>query len=173
MGKRGKIYFAAGMAMGMLLLSGCSDAGEAAVSSPAAVSCAAEETSLPETTAHTEIVIPKSETEALSVPAAGEAETQNSTRETASASPEQPAAAERDQKTVKAYILETGEDTIYVDLENPAARAYDGEGEDRKVAFDVGTAAFIDPARGSVGESVEITYYEENGKKIATKVTGG
>lgn len=168
--KRVRICFTAGIAMGMILLSGCSNSGEETVSSPAAaVSSTASETSLPETTAHTEIVIPKSGTEA---PAASAAETKNPTKETALAGPEQTTAAEREKKTVKAYILETGEDTIYVDLENPAERAYDGEGEDRKVAFDVGTAAFIDPAHGSVGESVEITYYEEEGKKIATKVTG-
>lgn len=171
--KRVRICFTAGIAMGMILLSGCSNSGEETVSSPvAAVSSTASETSLPETTAHTEIVIPKSGTEAPAAPAASAAETKTPTKEMASAGPEQTTAAEREKKTVKAYILETGEDTIYVDLENPAERAYDGEGEERKVAFDVGTAAFIDPAHGSVGESVEITYYEEEGKKIATKVTG-
>ena len=167
-----RIYFTAGIAMGMLLLSGCSNSGEKIVSSPAAISSTASETFLPETTAHTEIVIPKSGTEASADPATSAAGTKNPTKETAWASPKQATAAEREKKTVRAYILETGEDTIYVDLENPAERAYDGEGEDRKVAFDVGTAAFIDPAHGSVGESVEITYYEEEGKKIATKVTG-
>lgn len=73
---------------------------------------------------------------------------------------------------MKAYVLEIGEDMLYVDLENPGSRTFEGEGEERKVAFDVGTAAFLAPASGAVGESVEITYYEEDGKNIALRISG-
>lgn len=159
MAKKVQICFAAGIVMGMMLLSGCSNASSGSFAAA-------------ENTVHTEIEIPKAAAEATEASATGSAERGGTPTEAAEVRQPQISAAEREKKTVKAYILETGEDTIYVDLKNPAKRAYDGEGENRKVAFDVGTAAFIDPAHGSVGESVEITYYEEDGKKIATKVTG-
>lgn len=84
------------------------------------------------------------------------------------------------QKT-EGYILGYDETTIYVDLENTGSRTYPGEGEDRKVAFDISDAEQIqtevsefNPARETLicsGIHVEIEYYVENGVNIATKIS--
>ena len=83
--------------------------------------------------------------------------------------------------TADGYVLEVDNDIMYVDLENPGSRTYPGEGEDRKVAFDISGAEQIqtnvsefNPERKNIirsGINVSIEYYTENGKNIATKVS--
>lgn len=84
-------------------------------------------------------------------------------------------------QTVQAYVLSVNGTTMYVDLENPGARTYPGEGEDRQTAFDISNAEQIQTEISDVYPasnhfirscvSVEIEYYTENGVNIATKLT--
>lgn len=84
-------------------------------------------------------------------------------------------------QTVQAYILSVNGTTMYVDLENPGARTYPGEGEERQTAFDISNAEQIQTEISDVYPasnhficscvSVEIEYYTENGVNIATKLT--
>ena len=83
--------------------------------------------------------------------------------------------------TADGYVLEVDNDIMYVDLENPGPRNYPGEGEDRKVAFDISNAQQIQTQSSSVNPAsshpvrtsviVSIEYYIENGQNIATKVS--
>lgn len=85
------------------------------------------------------------------------------------------------EQTTEGFVLSVENDIIYVDLENPGSRTYPGEGEDRKVAFDISGAEQIqtnvsefNPERKNIirsGINVSIEYYTENGKNIATKVS--
>lgn len=84
-------------------------------------------------------------------------------------------------QTVQAYVLSVNGTTMYVDLENPGARTYPGEGEERQTAFDISNAEQIQTEISDVYPasnhficscvSVEIEYYTENGVNIATKLT--
>ena len=84
-------------------------------------------------------------------------------------------------QTVQAYVLSVDGTTMYVDLENPGARTYPGEGEERQTAFDISNAEQIQTEISDVYPasnhfirscvSVEIEYYTENGVNIATKLT--
>lgn len=84
-------------------------------------------------------------------------------------------------ETVQAYVLSVDGTTMYVDLENPGARTYPGEGEERQTAFDISNAEQIQTEISDVYPasshfirscvSVEIEYYTENGVNIATKLT--
>ena len=70
---------------------------------------------------------------------------------------------------------------MYADLKNTGSRLYPGEGEDRKVAFDISNAEQVqtnisefNPATDNLispGIQVTIEYYVENGVNIATKLT--
>lgn len=89
--------------------------------------------------------------------------------------------SEPEEYTVQGYVLSVNDDIMYVDLENPGARNYPGEGEDRKVAFDISAAEQIQtassdmnplrehPVRGGV--SVSIVYYIENNQNIAVSLS--
>lgn len=82
---------------------------------------------------------------------------------------------------MQAYVLSVNGTTMYVDLENPGARTYPGEGEERQTAFDISNAEQIQTEISDVYPasnhficscvSVEIEYYTENGVNIATKLT--
>lgn len=84
-------------------------------------------------------------------------------------------------QTVQAYVLSVNGTTMYVDLENPGARTYPGEGEERQTAFDISNAEQIQTEISDVYPasnyficscvSVEIEYYTENGVNIATRLT--
>ena len=84
-------------------------------------------------------------------------------------------------QTVQAYVLSVDGTTMYVDLENPGARTYPGEGEERQTAFDISNAEQIQTEISDVYPasnhficscvSVEIEYYTENGVNIATRLT--
>ena len=79
------------------------------------------------------------------------------------------------------YVLSVDENTMYADLKNTGSRLYPGEGEDRKVAFDISNAEQVqtnisefNPATDNLispGIQVTIEYYVENGVNIATKLT--
>ena len=85
------------------------------------------------------------------------------------------------EQTAEGFVLSVENDIMYVDLENPGSRTYPGEGEDRKVAFDISGAEQVqtdvsdfNPERKNIirsGINVSIEYYTENGKNIATKVS--
>lgn len=86
-----------------------------------------------------------------------------------------------EEYTAEAYVFSVEGDTMYVDLENPGSRNYPGEGEDRKVAFDISGAEVIQtdisdvnperahPVRTAV--IVTIDYHIVNGEYIADKIT--
>lgn len=84
-------------------------------------------------------------------------------------------------QTVQAYVLSVDGTTMYVDLENPGARTYPGEGKERQTAFDISNAEQIQTEISDVYPasnhficscvSVEIEYYTENGVNIATRLT--
>lgn len=86
-----------------------------------------------------------------------------------------------DIQTTEGYVLSSDGYTMYVDLENTGSRRYPGEGEDRKVAFDISNAEQIqtnvsefNPARANLirsGIQVTIEYYVKDGVNIATKLT--
>lgn len=44
---------------------------------------------------------------------------------------------------MQSYVLSVNGTTMYVDLENPGARTYPGEGEERQTAFDISNAEQI------------------------------
>lgn len=83
--------------------------------------------------------------------------------------------------TAEGYVLSIDDTTMYADLENPGARNYPGEGEDRRVAFDISSARQIqtesDPANPQrehpvrAGVTVSIVYYTENGRNIALELS--
>ena len=85
------------------------------------------------------------------------------------------------EQTTEGFVLSVENDIMYVDLENPGSRTYSGEGEDRKVAFDISGAEQVqtnvsefNPERKNIirsGINVSIEYYTENGVNIATKVS--
>ena len=87
----------------------------------------------------------------------------------------------RQEKTVEGYVLDVEGNTITVDLENPEGRNYPEEGLDRGVEFDITNAEKeVIPTSGysedrecriKTGITVLITYYEENGKNIVTKIS--
>lgn len=86
-----------------------------------------------------------------------------------------------DIQTTAGYVLSVDGNTMYADLKNTGSRLYPGEGEDRKVAFDISNAEQVqtnvsefNPARDNLirsGIQVTIEYYVENGINIATKLT--
>ena len=83
--------------------------------------------------------------------------------------------------STEGFVMSVDGNTMYVDLENTGGRTYPGEGEDRKVAFDISNAEQIQtdvsevyPARSNLirsGVHVDIEYYVQNGINIATKLT--
>lgn len=85
------------------------------------------------------------------------------------------------EQTAEGFVLSVDNNIMYVDLENPGSRTYPGEGEDRKVAFDISGAEQVqtdvsdfNSERKNIirsGINVSIEYYTENGKNIATKVS--
>ena len=87
----------------------------------------------------------------------------------------------RQEKIVEGYVLEAEGNTITVDLENPEGRNYPEEGLDCGVEFDIANAEKeVIPTSGysenreckiKTGVTVSITYYEENGKNIVTKIS--
>ena len=87
----------------------------------------------------------------------------------------------RQEKTVEGYVLDVEGNTITVDLENSEGRNYSEEGLDRGVKFDITNAEKeVIPTSGysedrecriKTGITVLITYYEENGKNIVTKIS--
>ena len=87
----------------------------------------------------------------------------------------------RQEKIVDGYVLEAEGNTITVDLENPEGRNYPEEGLDCGVEFDIANAEKeVIPTSGysenreckiKTGVTVSITYYEENGKNIVTKIS--
>lgn len=89
--------------------------------------------------------------------------------------------AVRQEKTVEGYVLDVEGNTITVDLENPEGRNYSEEGLDHGVKFDITNAEKeVIPTSGysedrecriKTGITVLITYYEENGKNIVTKIS--
>ena len=96
-------------------------------------------------------------------------------------SQEKAAETSQDQSyTVQGYVLEREGDVISVDLENPGARNYPGEGLDRSVNFSVADAEILqeenpvesageDPIRPGI--TVEITYHVEGTENRADKIT--
>ena len=81
-----------------------------------------------------------------------------------------------DIQTTIGYVLSVDENTMYADLKNTGSRLYPGEGEDRKVAFDISNAEQVqtnisefNPATDNLISPVTIEYYVE--KNIATKLT--
>ena len=74
-----------------------------------------------------------------------------------------------DIQTTVGYVLSVDENTMYVDLKNTGSRLYPGEGEDRKVAFDISNAEQVqtnisefNPAKDNLispGIQVTIEYY--------------
>lgn len=59
---------------------------------------------------------------------------------------------------------------MYLDLENSEGRTYPGEGEDRAIAYDIGSAQIDAPRGVRRGITADVTYYIEDGKNIATEV---
>ena len=96
-------------------------------------------------------------------------------------SQEKAAETSQDQSyTVQGYVLEREGDVISVDLENPGARNYPGEGLDRSVNFSIADAEILqeenpvesageDPIRPGI--TVEITYHVEGTENRADKIT--
>lgn len=86
-----------------------------------------------------------------------------------------------DIQTAQGYVLSCDENTIYVDLKNTGSRLYPGEGENRKVAFDISNAEQVqtnisefNPPRSNFvqpGIQVNIEYYVEDGINIVVKLT--
>lgn len=84
-------------------------------------------------------------------------------------------------QTTVGYVLSCDGNTIYADLKNTGSRLYPGEGENRKVAFDITNAEQVqtnisefNSVRDNLicpGIQVTIEYYVENGVNIATKLT--
>lgn len=84
-------------------------------------------------------------------------------------------------RTAEGYVMAVDGDIMYVDLENTGGRNYPGEGEDRKVAFNIADAKQIQtdtsvfsPSRDNLvrtGINVKIKYYIKNGVNIATELT--
>ena len=74
-----------------------------------------------------------------------------------------------DIQTTVGYVLSVDENTMYADLKNTGSRLYPGEGEDRKVAFDISNAEQVqtnisefNPATDNLispGIQVTIEYY--------------
>ena len=74
-----------------------------------------------------------------------------------------------DIQTTVGYVLSVDENTMYADLKNTGSRLYPGEGEDRKVAFDISNAEQVqtnisefNPAKDNLispGIQVTIEYY--------------
>lgn len=87
----------------------------------------------------------------------------------------------KQEKTVEGYVLGTEGNIITVDLENSEGRNYPEEGLDRGVEFDITNAEKeVIPTSGysedrecriRTGITVSITYYEENGTNIVTKIS--
>lgn len=84
-------------------------------------------------------------------------------------------------QTTVGYVLSREGNIIYADLKNTGSRLYPGEGENRKVAFDISNAeqvqtniSELNPVSDNLicpGIQVTIEYYVENGVNIATKLT--
>lgn len=86
-----------------------------------------------------------------------------------------------EEHTAEAYVFYVEGNTMYVDLENPGPRNYPGEGEDRKVAFDISGAEVVQTGISDVNPErdnpvrtaviVSIDYHMVNGEYIADKIT--
>ena len=86
-----------------------------------------------------------------------------------------------EEHTAEAYVFNVEGNTMYVDLENPGPRNYPGEGEDRKVAFDISGAEVVQTGISDVNPErdnpvrtaviVSIDYHMVNGEYIADKIT--
>ncbi len=101
--------------------------------------------------------------------------------ETVNSSTEDESGSKAEEYTTQAYVFSAEGDTMYVDMENPNCRSYPGEGEERKVAFDISNAEVIQSDFSDVnpetshpvrtGVIVSIDYHIENDKFIADKIT--
>ena len=60
-----------------------------------------------------------------------------------------------DIQTTVGYVLSVDENTMYADLKNTGSRLYPGEGEDRKVAFDISNGVNIATKLTSDGDEKE------------------
>ncbi len=110
-----------------------------------------------------------------------EADSASESEDTVESSTEEKSGSGVEEHTAEAYVFSVEGDTMYVDLENPGPRNYPGEGEDRKVAFDISGAEVIqmdisdvnperdNPVRTAV--IVTIDYHTVNGEYIADKIT--
>lgn len=128
----------------------------------------------PADNSNTAQVVPGSDSANSEDPASESEKTPNSSAEDESGS-------EAKEHSAEAYVFSVEGDTMYVDLENPGPRNYPGEGEDRKVAFDISSAEVIqtdisdvnperdNPVRTAV--IVTIDYHTVNGEYIADKIT--
>lgn len=85
----------------------------------------------------------------------------------------------KENKHISGYVFSADENIMYLDTENPGPRKYPHEGEDRQVAFDISNAVIdiendpvinIPTLRTSL--SVDVDYFEKDGKNIATYVSG-
>ena len=86
-----------------------------------------------------------------------------------------------EEHTAEAYVFNVEGNTMYVDLENPGPRNYPGEGEDRKVAFDISGAEVVQTGISDVNPErdnpvrtaviVSIDYHMVNSEYIADKIT--
>ncbi len=87
----------------------------------------------------------------------------------------------KQEKIVEGYVLKTEGSIITVDLENSGGRNYPEEGLDRGIEFDItnaekeiiSTSGYMEERECSIrtGLTVSITYYEQNGKNIVTKIS--
>lgn len=87
----------------------------------------------------------------------------------------------KQEKVVEGYVLEAKGNIIIVDLENSGGRNYPEEGLDRGVEFDITnaekevipTSGYLEnrECRIRTGLTVSITYYEEKGKNVVTKIS--
>lgn len=80
-----------------------------------------------------------------------------------------------EEKNIAGYVLSVDGNKMYLDIDNPGARTYIGEGEDRAVLFDVSDATLDIPDFVSdhlrTAIIVDVTYYVKDGKNIATKIS--
>lgn len=81
--------------------------------------------------------------------------------------------------TISGYVLTSDDNNLYLDTQNPGGRTYPEEGKDRAIHFDISDAqreitdnpdAEARPYLRSA-LTVQVTYYVENGKNIATHIS--
>lgn len=128
-----------------------------------------------------ETELPQPEPEAATAEPDGSADIPDASGDSGGTDLTPDAAGQPVEQTSEGFVLSVENNIMYVDLENPGSRTYPGEGEDRKVAFDISDAEQIqtdvsdfNPERKNLirsGINVSIEYYTENGKNIATKVS--